>query len=105
MFLVLGLPQCDYCRHAKAILDSKNLPYIYVDVTAMCGPNWKPAFNKAFPSQRAFPVIFDADNSVCQKADISLDDLSNHMLIGNYFDLEDQLESMVPDAPVLTDEY
>jgi len=31
MYLVVGRPNCPWCDKAKELLDSKELPYVYVD--------------------------------------------------------------------------
>lgn len=101
MFLILSLPQCDYCQNVKTLLDNKKIPYMCIDVTTMCGNNWRGVFKQAFPLQRNFPVIFDVNDDMV-KSDITLEELKTQMLIGNYFDLEEHLEMI---RPILSDEY
>jgi glutaredoxin len=34
MYLVIGRQNCPYCDKAKELLDSKELEYVYVDITS-----------------------------------------------------------------------
>lgn len=104
MFLILGRPQCDYCQRAKGFLESKGLSFIYLDITIMCEgrkEGWKSLFNKAFPSQHAFPVIFKIITPLPPATEMTLEDLQTQMLIGNYFELEEFLEdSLLEESPI-----
>lgn len=72
MFKLYTLPNCTYCEQAKALLQSKNLPYetyqIGVDVD-------REAILSQAPGIRTAPIIFEDD-----------------LLIGTYNDLRKTLE-------------
>lgn len=54
MIEIWGKPQCPYCERAKALCESRNLPYIYkqldVDFT-------REEILETFPGARTFPQI------------------------------------------------
>jgi glutaredoxin len=102
MILILGKPDCNYCKFAVALLRAKMLTHRYVDITTISN-NWKPILNKLFPSVKIFPVIFDVNQEIASKEDLTLEDLESQMLIGNYFDLEELIqESCAPPNPQLS---
>jgi glutaredoxin len=41
MYIVLGRENCPFCDKAKELLESKDLPYLYVDITEPGFEQWR----------------------------------------------------------------
>lgn len=60
-YLIYGKPNCIYCSMAKTLLEQKQIPYMYVDVTSM--HRGMEIFQNRFPGAKSFPQIRDMDDN------------------------------------------
>lgn len=54
MFTIYGQPNCVWCERAKSLLDERNLPYIYYEIT---DPGNRYMFGADFPGRRTVPAV------------------------------------------------
>lgn len=101
-FLILGTTECKYCHEAKKLLNQHNLKFIYVDLTLKFGEQWRSIFDvlkDKLGSQRTIPIIavssstIELDYTPIISPSLFDSDVS-WQLVGNYFDLEEYLDSL-----------
>ena len=74
MYIILGKPNCPYCDKSKELLDSKNIPYIYVDITQPSMAHWL-GFIKGV-GLKTVPQIFELKSGGYEnlRAELIMDD-------------------------------
>lgn len=66
MYNIYGTQMCGYCTQAKQLLESKNIPYNYVDLTELSQDEKNNLMAVAGTVFRTVPQIFSVENNELQ---------------------------------------
>ena len=96
MYYILGHAQCPNCVLAKELLDKRKAQYVYVDLKALMGEDWRQIFKmtelwegRTKPS--SIPLIFNSKHFVPIFDQVDLLKLVRARYIGGLSDLQDIL--------------
>jgi glutaredoxin len=61
-YFIYGTQTCGYCKQAKTVLENKNLPYKYIDLTEIDGTEQARLMELAGVRFRTVPQIFSGES-------------------------------------------
>jgi len=116
MFLILGTSECKFCLESKKLLNDTALKYTYVDLGLKLS-DWRSIFTtlkSILGAQRTIPIIFQDKNGAEKGQSMSVvpEDLtveslrqSGWTLLGSFFDLEELINELKDNGPIISDDY
>lgn len=64
IWVIYGAPWCKYCVKAKELLESKNIPHNYVDITDYGAINVQKQLSELTNDMQTIPIIFNGNNFI-----------------------------------------
>lgn len=93
-FLILGAPDCKFCKFAKLLVGDYDLTFDYVDLAEVYPGNWREAFIDLadyIDGQSSIPLIFKSNGKKMSGA--LRDHLKDLEFVGGFQELQELLDN------------